>query len=248
MVADCSDNGLSSSEGLRGRGGGVQAFGALPPNTSLVGWGSVGRLRVCKRGGREGERGATFHQQHMNLDREQEQSGAPYGRASPDQSNLLPALTVDTSVNIFLYIYYNLFVIYFILLDGEKRHIGLPVCTTHTDNKVDFDYGSDYGSFCLSVCLSVCGSVCGSACGSVCISVCLSVCGSVCLPSHWLLTWHRAVTRLRVFPPVCLPATSPCVVARLCQPHTLIPGTGCLSALASLAVSLSLGLPAKLGH
>lgn len=36
MVADCSDNGLSSSEGLRGRRG-VQAFRALPPNTSLVG-------------------------------------------------------------------------------------------------------------------------------------------------------------------------------------------------------------------
>lgn len=35
MVADCSDNGLSSSEGLRGRRE-VQAFRALPPNTSLV--------------------------------------------------------------------------------------------------------------------------------------------------------------------------------------------------------------------
>lgn len=35
MVADCSDNGLSSSVGLRGRRG-VQAFRALPPNTSLV--------------------------------------------------------------------------------------------------------------------------------------------------------------------------------------------------------------------
>lgn len=43
MVADCSDNGLSSSEGLRGRRE-VQAFGALPPNTSPVGcagWGSA---------------------------------------------------------------------------------------------------------------------------------------------------------------------------------------------------------------
>lgn len=36
MVADCRDNGLSSSEGLRGRRE-VQAFRALPPNTSPVG-------------------------------------------------------------------------------------------------------------------------------------------------------------------------------------------------------------------
>lgn len=45
VVADCSDNGLSSSEGLRGRRE-VQAFGALPPNTSLVSWESVGRVRA----------------------------------------------------------------------------------------------------------------------------------------------------------------------------------------------------------
>lgn len=57
VVADCSDNGLSSSEGLRGRRE-VQAFGALPPNTSLVSWESVGRVRVLEQGGkRRGERG-----------------------------------------------------------------------------------------------------------------------------------------------------------------------------------------------
>lgn len=80
MVADCSDNGLSSSEGLRGRRG-VQAFRVLPPNTSLVGW-RVGGLRAClllKLGGKGEARGAPFHQWHMDLDREQEQSGAPYG-------------------------------------------------------------------------------------------------------------------------------------------------------------------------
>lgn len=54
-MADCSDNGLSSFVGLRGRMGGVQALRALPPKTSLVGWGSVGMVTVCmllKRGGR----------------------------------------------------------------------------------------------------------------------------------------------------------------------------------------------------
>lgn len=45
-VADCSDNGLSSSEGLRGRRE-VQAFRALPPNTSLVAWQSVEGVCVC---------------------------------------------------------------------------------------------------------------------------------------------------------------------------------------------------------
>lgn len=57
VVADCSDNGLSSSEGLRGRRE-VQAFRALPPNTSLVNWESVGRVCVLEQGGsRRGERG-----------------------------------------------------------------------------------------------------------------------------------------------------------------------------------------------
>lgn len=50
VVADCSDNGLSSSEGLRGRRE-VQAFRALPPNTSPVSWESVGRVRVLEQGG-----------------------------------------------------------------------------------------------------------------------------------------------------------------------------------------------------
>lgn len=76
-MADCSDNGLSSSEGLRGRRE-VQAFRALPPNTSLVAWQSVGRVCVLEQGGGGGG-GAPFHQQHMDLDREQEQSRAPYG-------------------------------------------------------------------------------------------------------------------------------------------------------------------------
>lgn len=57
VVADCRDNGLSSSEGLRGRRE-VQAFRALPPNTSPVRWESVGRGRVLEQGGnRRGERG-----------------------------------------------------------------------------------------------------------------------------------------------------------------------------------------------
>lgn len=57
VVADCSDNGLSSSEGLRGRRE-VQAFRALPPNTSPVSWENVGRVRVLEQGGnRRGERG-----------------------------------------------------------------------------------------------------------------------------------------------------------------------------------------------
>lgn len=55
-MADCSDNGLSSSEGLRGRRE-VQAFGALPPNTSLVAWQSVGRVCVLEQGGDGGGRG-----------------------------------------------------------------------------------------------------------------------------------------------------------------------------------------------
>lgn len=47
VVADCSDNGLSSSEGLRGRRE-VQAFRALPPNTSLASWENVGRVRALE--------------------------------------------------------------------------------------------------------------------------------------------------------------------------------------------------------
>lgn len=62
-MADCRDNGLSSSEGLRGRGGfggrgGLQAFRALPPNTSLVGWGSVRRVHALQA--RWEGRGGTF--------------------------------------------------------------------------------------------------------------------------------------------------------------------------------------------
>lgn len=76
-MADCSDNGLSSFVGLRGRKRGVQAFGALPPKTSPASCKTVGIVTVCMVS--ELGVGAPIHQWHMDLDREHEQSRAPYG-------------------------------------------------------------------------------------------------------------------------------------------------------------------------